>query len=176
MLRPLFSSGHVHHHAKAKGSLYDTDSSCEASFTIRAYLIERVGNMLPEPVILFSLLTALVFVLSAWGTAARWEVQPQKLVIATQEKVDANGQVIQEPQRDADGKVVRTLAPHGEPIGTRSLLTKEGIYWFFSSMLGNFTRSPALGLIFVAMIGIGFAERFGFFVSASRSTSEAIRF
>jgi aminobenzoyl-glutamate transport protein len=131
-------------------------------------LIERVGNMLPEPVILFSLLTALVFVLSAWGSAARWEVQPQKLVIATQEKVDANGQVIQEPQRDADGKVVRTLAPHGEPIGTRSLLTQEGIYWFFSSMLGNFTRSPALGLIFVAMIGIGFAERFGFFSALMR--------
>jgi aminobenzoyl-glutamate transport protein len=138
--------------------------------------IERVGNLLPEPVILFTILTALVFVLSAWGTAARWEVQPQKLVIATQEKVDANGQavldeqgqVVREPRRYTDGTVVRTLEPHGDPIGARSLLTKEGLYWFFSSMLGNFTRSPALGLIFVAMIGIGFAERFGFFSALMR--------
>jgi aminobenzoyl-glutamate transport protein len=139
-------------------------------------LIERVGNMLPEPVILFTILTALVFVLSAWGTAARWEVQPQRLVVATQEKLDAegkpqldaSGQVIREPRRYTDGTVVRTLEPHGEPIGSRSLMTKEGIYWFFSSMLGNFTRSPALGLIFVAMIGIGFAERFGFFSALMR--------
>jgi len=138
--------------------------------------IERVGNMLPEPVILFTILTALVFVLSAWGAAARWEVQPQKLVIATQQKVDtsgqavldANGQPIMEPKRDADGRVARTLEPQGQPIGSRSLLTTEGIYWFFSSMLGNFTRSPALGLIFVAMIGIGFAERFGFFSALMR--------
>lgn len=138
--------------------------------------IEKVGNLLPEPVILFSILTALVFLLSIWGSSAGWQVQPQRLVIPTVEKVDAagqpqldaKGQVQREPLRDADGKVVRTLEPQGEPIRARSLLTADGIYWFFASMLGNFTRSPALGLIFVAMLGIGFAERFGFFSALMR--------
>ncbi len=138
--------------------------------------IERAGNMLPEPVILFTILTALVFVLSAWGSSAGWQVQPQKLVIPTVEKLDANGQValdasgqpVREPARNAEGELVRALEPQGAPIGARSLFTTEGIYWFFSSMLGNFTRSPALGLIFVAMLGIGFAERFGFFSALMR--------
>ncbi len=138
--------------------------------------IERFGNLLPEPVILFGFLTALVFLLSAWGTASRWEVQPQKLVVAMQEKVDASGKVLRddagqammEPKKNAKGDIERTLEPNGPPITPRNLLSAEGIYWFFSSLLGNFTRNPALGLIFVAMIGIGFAERFGFFSALMR--------
>ncbi len=138
--------------------------------------IERVGNMLPEPVILFALLTVAVFLLSGIGTWAQWEVQPLKLEPLTIQMLDASGQPIvdaagkplMEIVRAADGTVERKLVPQGDTLKPRSLLTSEGVYWFFSSMLGNFTRSPALGLIFVAMIGIGFAERFGFFSALMR--------
>jgi aminobenzoyl-glutamate transport protein len=139
-------------------------------------LIERVGNMLPEPVILFVILTALVIALSVVGSRAGWQVQPLKLEPVLTEKLDASGQavlnadgqIVMEAVKKPDGTVERKLVPQGEPLTPKSLLTSEGIYWLLSSLLGNFTRSPALGLIFVAMIGIGLAERFGFFSALMR--------
>ena len=77
--------------------------------------------------------------------------------------------VFGEPRECYDGKVQVELVPTGAPIEPRSLLTKEGVYWIFSSMLRNFTTTPALGLIFVAMLGIGLAEKFGLFSALMRA-------
>jgi aminobenzoyl-glutamate transport protein len=63
------------------------------------------------------------------------------------------------------------LVETGASLTPRSLLTGEGIYWMISSMLRNFTGMPALGLIFVAMLGIGLAERFGFFSALMRGVA-----
>ncbi len=83
--------------------------------------IERLGNKLPEPPILFCWLAFFVVLGSALGAAV------------------------------------------GEAIEPRSLLTAEGLYFMFSSMLRNFATMPALPLLFVSMLGIGLAEKFGFF-------------
>lgn len=111
--------------------------------------IEHLGNKLPEPALLFVLLAAIVIVLSAVGSAMGWQVQPVQLTVE------------------------RTLVPAGAPIEARSLLTVEGVYWMFSSMLRNFTSLPALGLIFTAMLGIGVAEKFGFFSALMRGLAIA---
>lgn len=108
-------------------------------------LIERIGNKLPEPAVLFVLLAAFVVVLSAVGAAAGWSVAPVR----------------------PDG--AGGLVPAGAPVEPRSLLTADGVYWMLSSMLRNFTTLPALGLIFVAMLGIGLAERAGFFSALMRA-------
>jgi aminobenzoyl-glutamate transport protein len=139
--------------------------------------IEWVGNKLPEPALIFVILAALVIAVAAIGDSLGWKVTPvQPRVVmqpavdaAGQPQVDAEGQPVLEPQRDGRGKVVTELVPTGAPIEPQSLLTPEGIYWMLSSMLRNFTSLPALGLIFVAMLGIGLAEKFGLFSALMRA-------
>ncbi|MBR9974861.1 MAG: AbgT family transporter [Bacteroidetes bacterium] len=48
-----------------------------------------------------------------------------------------------------------------ETITVRSLLSPEGIRWMFESVEENFVAFPPLGLVLVAMIGIGVAEGSG---------------
>jgi aminobenzoyl-glutamate transport protein len=61
-----------------------------------------------------------------------------------------------------------TLVAAGVAVEPRSLLTAEGLYFMFSSMLRNFATMPALPLVFVSMLGIGLAEKFGFFSALMR--------
>ena len=49
----------------------------------------------------------------------------------------------------------------GDIITIRSLLSGEGIRWMFESVEENFVAFPPLGLVLVAMIGIGVAEGSG---------------
>jgi len=139
-------------------------------------VLERLGNKLPEPALLFAILAALVVMVSAIGSAAGWKVQPIEPKVTLIPAVDGVGRPILHadgtpkltPQLGKDGRPLVTLAETGDPISPRSLLTREGAYWMFSSMLRNFTGLPALGLIFVAMLGIGLAEKFGFFSALMR--------
>lgn len=130
--------------------------------------IEFIGNKLPEPALLFALLAALVVVLSALGSALEWQVQPVKPTVVMDTVTAADGSVSQTPKLDAKGLPVVELVDSGAPIEPQSLLTADGIYWMLSSALRNFTQMPALPLIFVAMLGIGLAEKFGFFSALMR--------
>jgi len=138
--------------------------------------IEWAGNKLPEPSILFMLLALTVVALSAIGSAADWSVQPVKPQIVMEAKLneqgqprlDSSGKAIEVPKKDADGDLQVELVKSGDPLHVKSLLTTDGIYWMFSSMLRNFAHMPALPLIFVAMLGIGLAEKFGFFSALMR--------
>jgi len=138
--------------------------------------IEWAGNKLPDPSILFMLLALTVIVLSAVGSAAGWSVQPVKPQVVMEAQVDAqgksvideNGVALQTPKKDANGQIQVELVESGAPLEVKSLLTADGIYWMFSSMLRNFAQMPALPLIFVAMLGIGLAEKFGFFSALMR--------
>ena len=131
--------------------------------------IEWLGNKLPEPALLFALLAFVVVLLSALGSALDWQVQPVKPVLETQAVLQADGSTLQQPVLDASGRPVLDLVASGTPIQPRSLLTADGIYWMLSSALRNFAQMPALPLIFVAMLGIGLAEKFGFFSALMRS-------
>jgi aminobenzoyl-glutamate transport protein len=131
--------------------------------------IEFIGNKLPEPALLFALLAALVVVLSAIGSALEWQVQPVKPTVVTETIVAADGTETQTPKLDARGAPVVDLVESGEPIRPKSLLTVDGIYWMLSSALRNFAQMPALPLIFTAMLGIGLAEKFGFFSALMRA-------
>lgn len=92
-----------------------------------------------------------------------------KPVLETQALLQADGSTLQQPVLDASGRPVLDLVASGAPIQPRSLLTADGIYWMLSSALRNFAQMPALPLIFVAMLGIGLAEKFGFFSALMRS-------
>ena len=127
--------------------------------------IEFIGNKLPEPALLFALLAAVVVVVSALGAAMDWQVQPVKPTVVMTTGVDASVQV---PKLDARGLPEMTLVDSGEPIRPRSLMTADGVYWMLSSALSNFAQMPALPLIFTAMLGIGLAEKLGFFSALMR--------
>jgi len=130
--------------------------------------IEWLGNKLPEPALLFALLAFLVVLLSALGSALEWQVQPVKPVLETQAVLQADGSTLQQPVLDSNGRPVLDLVASGTPIQPRSLLTADGIYWMLSSALRNFAQMPAMPLIFAAMLGIGLAEKFGFFSALMR--------
>jgi aminobenzoyl-glutamate transport protein len=139
--------------------------------------IEWAGNKLPEPALIFVILAAVVIVLSAVGSSLGWSVQPRRPQVVMVQQVDsagvpqvnAAGAPIMVKKKDEQGKYVTELVNSGAAITPRSLLTGEGVYWMFSSMLRNFTTTPALGLIFVAMLGIGLAEKFGLFAVMMRA-------
>ncbi len=116
-------------------------------------VVEKLGNRIPEPALLFCLLALVVVVLAGIGDAAGWHVQPVKPVL-----VEASG--------ESGPRLVLEAA--GSPIGVRPIADAEGLYWFLSSMLRNFASMPALPLIFASMLGIGLAERFGFFSALMR--------
>mgnify|MGYP000685493760 CR=1 FL=1 len=144
--------------------------------------IERIGNRLPEPALLFAILAALVIAASAAGSWFGWTVHPMQPRVTLVDKFDASGAPIfnadgtpaRVPEYDARGRPVITLVPQlnadGTPLElrTKSLLTRDGVYWMLSSMIRNFTTLPALGLVFVAMLGIGVAEKFGLFSALMR--------
>jgi len=99
-------------------------------------VVERVGNKVPHPVLLFVGLTAAVVVVSALLAAMG--------VSVTQERIDG-----------ATGQIVTTT------IEARSLLSVDGIRFIYASVIPSFMGFTAVGLIIVAMIGVGVAEESG---------------
>lgn len=144
--------------------------------------LERIGNSLPEPALLFAILAAVVVVLSAIGATLDWKVQPTLPKLLTQPVLDAAGRPAMDssglplvtPKLDERGQPIVALVgqidKEGNPVHLRpkSLLTSDGVYWMLSSMVRNFTGLPALGLVFVSMLGIGLAEKFGLFGALMR--------
>lgn len=63
---------------------------------------------------------------------------------------------------------VRFLNARGEERGINSLLAPDGLWWWISHCVQNFTQFPALGVVVVSVLGIGLAERSGLIGSALR--------
>ena len=62
-----------------------------------------------------------------------------------------------------DGYGLSVRLPHtGEEIRVQSLLSPEGIRWLLRHVVTNFTGFAPLGLVIVAMFGIGVAQHSGF--------------
>lgn len=106
-------------------------------FVYRALdLVERVGNKLPDPAVLFLLLT-----LAVW--AVSWALS---------------------------GVTFSELDPRsGDPLRVMNQLEGTALTTFMSKMVSTFVSFPPLGVVLVAMLGLGVAEHTGF-VSASLRT------
>ena len=98
--------------------------------------VERVGNKLPDPAVLFIALLFVVWVLS-------W-----LLSYVTFEVVDPRS---------------------GEALVIKNLLAGSALTEFLSVMVTNFSHFHPVGVVLVAMLGIGVAEHTGFINSALRS-------
>ncbi len=96
--------------------------------------IETIGNRLPHPIALFAIFTLAVVVISA---------------ICSMLGVSATGELI------VDGELKETT------VSVVSLLSKEGITYMLKNVVTNFTSYAPLGIVLVAMLGVGIAEQSG---------------
>ena len=96
--------------------------------------IETIGNRLPHPIALFTVFTLAVVVISA---------------ICSMLGVSATGELI------VDGELKETT------VSVVSLLSKEGITYMLKNVVTNFTSYAPLGVVLVAMLGVGIAEQSG---------------
>ncbi len=130
----------------------------EGGFTQRALAwIEKVGNKVPNPAILFLGLCLGVIVLS--------QLLDWLSVSVTSEVVDAGG-VSVEQRVDGVSALPYDDAPEAYEVRTETfevegLLTGDGIRFMFTSFVPNFLGFTAVGVILVAMIGVGVAELSG---------------
>jgi len=98
--------------------------------------VERAGNKVPHPVIIFLALIALIMILSAVFQAAGTEVTFEQAQLGSDE--------------------VETVT-----VQAQSLLDADGIRFVFTSPVANFNGFGVVGVILVAMIGVGLAEEVG---------------
>lgn len=98
--------------------------------------VERVGNRVPHPVMIFVYLIGIVIALSTLLSVFGAEVRYQAYNPAT-----------------GDIEPAFTAA--------RSLLTIEGIRFMYTGVVANFMGFTAVGVIIIAMVGVGVAEESG---------------
>jgi aminobenzoyl-glutamate transport protein len=126
-------------------------------------LIERLGNKVPHPAIMFLALCIGVIVLSqvlAWvGVSATYEVVEPPPQSTQAEYVGGSSlptQVLPPEAPDAgDYEVVQRT------VEIESLLSTDGVRYLFTSFVGNFMGFTAMGIILIVMVGVGVAERSG---------------
>jgi aminobenzoyl-glutamate transport protein len=131
--------------------------------------IERVGNKVPHPALIFLALIVLVIVLSqilSWaGTSVTTEVaEPATVQVAPEYP-----QGTSVPGNDAPpAAVVPDFEIHHETITAESLLTGDGIRFIFTTAVQNFNDFGVVAVILVAMIGVGVAEEAGLIAALIR--------
>jgi aminobenzoyl-glutamate transport protein len=118
--------------------------------------IEKAGNRVPDPAILFIGLIVFVILLSQvldWtnaGATSQIAEPPAAQVERTENSYD--------PPAQADGEDFEVKT---ERVEAKGLLTADGIRFMFTTFVSNFLGFAAVGVILVAMIGVGVAEYSG---------------
>ena len=125
--------------------------------------IERVGNKVPHPAIIFLGLVGVVIVLSAVFAALDVSVtydvvEPPPVVVEEDELGGSDFPEIVVPPEDY---VDEDLEVVQQTTSIRSLLGADGIRFIFSSFVSNFAGFSVVAVVFVAMIGVGVAEEAG---------------
>jgi aminobenzoyl-glutamate transport protein len=119
-------------------------------------VVEKVGNKVPHPAVIFLVLIAIVVVLSHLLYLMGASVTTETIV----------------PEENAPAWVSPDSYPYAEELSrphkpvmkttaVQSLLTADGIRFMYVSMIPSFMSFTGLGLIIVAMIGVGVAEEAG---------------
>lgn len=132
--------------------------------------IERVGNKVPHPAIIFLALIVGVIVLSAvlaWaGVSVTTEVAEAEETGVSQE-YDAGGSSY--PSLDhAPEEAIPDYEVRTETIEVESLLDGDGIRYMFTTAVQNFNDFGVVAVILVAMIGVGVAEEAGLIAALIR--------
>lgn len=135
--------------------------------------IERLGNRIPNPTIMFVYLIALIAVLSAFMSWANVKVTDTVMTPVPAEQLqhlnDALGGTLV-PFDTATGLAV-TLPDYTvseQTFAVRNLLSADGLQVFFSSFVDNFAAFSVVAVVLVAMAGVGVAEHAGLMAALIR--------
>jgi aminobenzoyl-glutamate transport protein len=119
--------------------------------------IEKAGNRVPSPAVLFIVLCLVVIVLSQILDWLNVSVTSEVVTPTDGDLSEREDGVTALPYDDApEGYEVET-----QTFAVQGLLTGEGIRFMFTSFVPNFLGFTAMGVILVAMIGVGVAELSG---------------
>jgi aminobenzoyl-glutamate transport protein len=128
--------------------------------------IERVGNKVPHPVLMFLYLIIGLAILSQilfwFGVSVTDEVVTPVPRQQLGDLRDALGGSIV-PYDTSTGQIaeIPEFIVQEQTFPVRGMLTEEGIRHFFVSFLPNFSGFTVIGVTFLAMLGAGVAERAG---------------
>jgi aminobenzoyl-glutamate transport protein len=131
--------------------------------------IERVGNKVPHPALIFLALIVIVIVLSqilSWaGTSVTTEVaEPATVQVAP----DYEGGTSVAGNDAPPAPAIPDYTVKHETITAESLLTGDGIRFIFTTAVQNFNDFGVVAVILVAMIGVGVAEEAGLIAALIR--------
>jgi aminobenzoyl-glutamate transport protein len=125
-------------------------------------IIEKVGNKVPHPVLMFLYLIIFVIVLSqilAWaGVSVTEQIAvpvPPALNVVYYEDTTQPGMLAPDLTTKDDFQLEERTIP------VRGLLTAEGIRFIFTSFVTNFQGFGVVAITFIAMMGAGVAEAAG---------------
>src|SRR5215472_17397314 len=133
-------------------------------------LIERVGNKVPHPAILFLALCVAVIILSQilYLADARITAEVVKPPPAAVQEEYVGGSVLPAYQLPAEPAPADSYHVVHQTVRVQGLLTIEGIRYLFTSFVSNVMGFTAMGIILVIMIGVGVAEVSGLIASLIR--------
>ena len=138
--------------------------------------IERVGNKVPHPVIIFLYLIGAVIVISAILGALGVEVTEERLqpglTVAEPRWVGGSDRPLTQAEFDEFGIQIEYVLVE-EDVPVRSLLSVDGLRFIFTSFVGNFASFSVVAVIIVAMIGVGVAEQAGLMAALIRALVNA---
>jgi aminobenzoyl-glutamate transport protein len=128
--------------------------------------VERVGNKVPHPVLMFLYLIVFIIVLShilyLFDVSATEEIA---VAVPTQEQIDEHGGLggseVPYPETPDLGNYDPEYEIVTETIPVVSLLTVDGVRFIFTSFVNNFAGFAVVAVVFVAMMGVGVAEHAG---------------
>jgi aminobenzoyl-glutamate transport protein len=133
-------------------------------------VVERVGNKVPDPAVLFLALCAGVIVLSAFLNLAGWSATYETVKPPPQsvEQVGIGGSVLPGEMLPAEQAPASSYHVVKETATVESLLSVDGIRFLFTSFVDNFMGFTAVGIILIVMIGVGVSEVSGLISSLIR--------
>lgn len=132
--------------------------------------VERLGNKVPHPAIIFLGLIAIVILLSEvlywFDIDVTYEVvEPEPIVGETEYYGGSSVPEVTVPPAGAEEESYDVVT---ETIEVESLLRADGLRFIFTSAVTNFNNFGVVGVILVAMLGVGVAEEAGLMAALIR--------
>lgn len=128
--------------------------------------IERVGNKVPNPTIMFVYLIGIIAVLSALMSWAGVKVTDEVVVPVPRDEFHQimehlGGEWSIYDSVTGQPAEIPDLIVKEETFPVRNLISVEGLRFFFSSFVNNFAGFGVVAVVLVSMAGVGVAEHAG---------------